>query len=276
MTDPAEKINQAIGPVGGIDLGSNTIKLVLLGSDGEIIAFEIFPATPGNITRSRELLDGLIGRAGLPGLSRVVSTGYGRRRAEYADKNVSEITAHARGAHFLFPEARTVIDIGGQDAKVIALDGAGRVDDFVLNDRCSAGTGRFVEVMARALDLSLDEIGRMEAEGGDPVQISSQCTVFAESEIIAALSQGRSVEDIVAGLHRALAARVVQLVRHVDGRPPMVFQGGVAKNRALAKTLESLLDCPLATPPEPQLVGALGAALLALDQDGPGGRRSGN
>ncbi len=270
MNQPLERRNEVAAPVGGIDLGSNTIKILLLDPDRRIIDFGISPATPRNISHSRELLTKLMTRAGLPVLGRIVSTGYGRQRAEYADRNISEITAHARGAHFLFPEARTVIDIGGQDAKVITLDREGRVQDFILNDRCSAGTGRFLEVMARALELDIEEMGSLAPEGTDPVQISSQCTVFAESEIISALSQGRRVEDIVSGLHRALASRVVQLVRHVQGRRPMVFQGGVAKNNGLAKALESLLDCSLERHREPQLAGALGAALTALEPEGPG------
>ena len=261
-TDPAPV-------VGGLDLGSNTIKLLLLGQSRRIIDYDIVPATPGNISRSRELLADLVARSGLGVPGRIVSTGYGRRRAEYADGNVSEITAHARGAHFLFPQARTVIDIGGQDAKVIALDESGRVEDFVLNDRCAAGTGRFLEVMARALELSLEELADPALAGDEPVQISSQCTVFAESEIISALSRGRRVEDIVAGLNRALASRVVQLVRQVGGRPPLVFQGGVAKNKGLTQTLEAMLGAPLTIYREPQLVGALGAALMALEPEGP-------
>ncbi|MEE9199757.1 MAG: acyl-CoA dehydratase activase, partial [Dehalococcoidia bacterium] len=196
----------------------------------------------------------------------IVTTGYGRSLVSFGHKNVTEISCHARGAHYLFPEVRTVIDIGGQDSKVISLDGEGRVAGFNMNDKCAAGTGRFLEVLARALGVALEDMGRLSLSSTAPAQVSSLCTVFAESEIVSLSAQGSSQVDIIAGLHEAIGRRLQSLVKGVGVRPRVMMSGGVAKNQGVVRVLERLLGTEIIIPDEPQIVGALGAALYALEE----------
>ncbi|RLB74434.1 MAG: 2-hydroxyglutaryl-CoA dehydratase, partial [Deltaproteobacteria bacterium] len=191
--------------------------------------------------------------------------GYGRLRISFADKEVTEITCHAKGAHFLFPGTRTVVDIGGQDSKVITLDEEGNVTDFVMNDRCAAGTGRFLEVMAGVLETDLENLGRLSLQAKKGVSISSMCTVFAESEVISLIADGHRREAIIRGVHESISKRIFRMTKRLRLRAEITFTGGVAKNRGMVKALEELFRTRLNIPQEPQIVGALGAALVARD-----------
>ena len=220
---------------------------------------------------SRRAADLALGQAlGKAGIAReqigtMVATGYGRVAIDYATKQVTEISCYARGIHFLNSQIRTVIDIGGQDSKVIAVSPKGKPSDFQMNDKCAAGTGRFLEVMARAMQLELTELGAMSAGSKNQVVVSSMCTVFAESEVITLVAEGAAREDIVAGLRRAIAKRVGAMVKRVGIVPPIAFAGGVAKNAGVRRALECELGESLIIPDEPQIIGALGAALVARD-----------
>lgn len=199
----------------------------------------------------------------------IVGTGYGRALIEFANENITEITCHARGVSHYFPDAHTVIDIGGQDSKAIRIGENGRVLDFVMNDKCAAGTGRFLEVMVNALNIpSLDEMGELSVQSNAPAKISSMCTVFAESEVISLFAQKKASKiDIVAGLHTAIAKRITGMVNRLGRvQEKIVFCGGVAKNLGVKKALEIELGKTLFTPEDPQITGALGAALLAQER----------
>jgi predicted CoA-substrate-specific enzyme activase len=254
--------------VAGVDIGSLTAKVVILDENRQILAYHVLAQGIVDVNAARACLEAALEKAGLaPGdLSRVVTTGYGRELVRFGDKSITEITCHARGAHFLLPELRTLIDIGGQDSKVIALDSRGLVLDFAMNDKCAAGTGRFLEAMARALGVELSEMGDLALTSREPAHVSSLCTVFAESEIISLAASGRSKVDILAGVHESIGRRMVSMVRRVGVRPKVGMSGGVAKNPGVVRVLERLLGTPIVIPPEPQIVGALGAALFALDE----------
>lgn len=250
----------------GIDVGSTSGEVVILDGD-KILAYSIVD-TGYNSRRAADLaLEQALGNAGIAReqFGAMIATGYGRVAIDYATKQVTEISCYARGIHFLYPQVRTVIDIGGQDSKVIAVSPKGKPSDFQMNDKCAAGTGRFLEVMARALQLELTELGVMSARSKNQVVVSSMCTVFAESEVITLVAEGAAREDIVAGLHRAIAKRVGAMVKRVGVVPPIAFAGGVAKNAGVRRALEQELGESLIIPDEPQIIGALGAALIARD-----------
>ena len=195
----------------------------------------------------------------------MVTTGYGRTAISDGDKSITEITCHARGAHFLNPEVRTVIDIGGQDSKVIRLDENGAVANFVMNDKCAAGTGRFLEMMARTMEMSLDDMGKAGLSYKEDITISSMCTVFAESEVVSLIAQNKATDDIVHGLNKAVASKTAALAKRVGGEERYMMTGGVSKNQGLVKTLEEKLGTTLVISDKAQLCGALGAALFAKD-----------
>ncbi len=250
----------------GIDIGSTSGEAVILNGDG-ILASSIVD-TGYNSRRAAGLaLDQALADSGLSReqLGPIVATGYGRIAIEFATQQVTEISCYARGMAYLFPDVRTVIDIGGQDSKVIAVGKNGKAVDFAMNDKCAAGTGRFLEVTARALLLNLSDLGDLSARATRDVPISSICTVFAESEVITLVAEGAERADIVAGLHHAIARRVGAMVKRVGANPTIAFAGGVAKNAGVQRALEEALDIRLVVPPEPQIVGALGAALIARD-----------
>ena len=251
----------------GIDAGSRAVKVVVLDRDSpEVLASG---AADQGVSQDRigsELLDTVLSSAGLArrDVSRVVATGYGRVSLDFADSTITEITCHARGVHRHTPEARTVIDIGGQDSKLLRLEPDGRVRDFVVNDRCAAGTGRFLEVVAGRFGVELGELGHMAARAGEPAAISSMCVVFAESEIIGLLAAGESPENIVAGVQASIASRIAAMAGpRVE--EPVVFTGGVALVPGMEAALSSSLGRPVVPAPQPQLTGALGAALFAVD-----------
>jgi (R)-2-hydroxyacyl-CoA dehydratese activating ATPase len=251
----------------GIDFGSTTGKTIILNLNGQIVASCVAHMGAVSDEGVKASINGALAQAGirLEDIGRTVSTGYGRRMLEIADKNYTEITCHARGAVALMPEARLVIDIGGQDSKVIAIDSNGLVAQFAMNDRCAAGTGKFLEVLARAMQIELEAMGPLALQAQQKLKISSMCATFAETEVISLLAEGNAKPDVLAAVHAAIASRTLGLVSRVGKKGPVVMTGGVAKNVAAVKHIEEALGLPLNLPPDPQIAGALGAALLALD-----------
>jgi predicted CoA-substrate-specific enzyme activase len=247
----------------GIDVGSITTKAAAL--DGDRLLGDRIVATGYNAERSGRLVfERLLEELGVAAteVGSIVATGYGRSRIGFAQRTVTEITCHAAGAHYLDPAVRSVIDIGGQDSKAIALDERGQVRDFAMNDKCAAGTGRFLEVMARALEVGLDQFGELARQAGRPAGISSLCTVFAESEVISLIAKGETRENIVAGIHEAVAARVVAMAGRLNLGPPVMMTGGVSRNAGLVRALEKKLGRPLTVSAKAQVTGAIGAAVL--------------
>jgi predicted CoA-substrate-specific enzyme activase len=255
--------------VGGCDVGSTTGKAVIIG-ESRILAQFIIPSTTKPEETARAAMAEAIKMAGLSSvedLGYVVGTGYGRTKVPFANENISEITCHARGAHWMNPAVRTVVDIGGQDCKVISLDAKGKVLEFAMNDRCAAGTGRFFEAMARVLNCGLDGISSLENQGDNAATISSQCSVFAESEVITLINEGVDLPNIIAGINNAVANRLFSMVRRVGLTQELVLTGGCSKNAGLATALEKRLGVSVATlPQDPQIAGAVGAALIASDK----------
>ena len=252
--------------VAGIDIGAGTTKGVIL-KDSRLLAYNVIPTGYDVRKASDEVIRTVLEKAGVSfsDLERIVSTGYGRHSTVYSDRAVSEIICHAKGVHFLIPEARVIIDIGCQDSKVMRLDSDGNVVDFVMNDKCAAGTGRFLEVMAKALELEIDELGSISLESKDPCRISSVCTVFAESEVVSLRAEGKAREDIIAGIHKSIASRIGAMMSQVGREGVSVLTGGVAKNRGVIKALEDELKITMDIPENPQITGALGAALIASE-----------
>lgn len=248
----------------GVDLGSRTTKAAL-ARDGEIVARGIVPTGWNPPAAAEEVRRQVLKREGIAAgeVRETVATGYGRVTVPFPARTVTEITCHAAGIAKSLPEVRTVIDVGGQDSKAIRVDRFGLVTDFAMNDRCAAGTGRFLEFMADGLSVSIEEFARLGAEGGEPAEISSICTVFAESEVLSLVAEGREVSDIVAGLHRAIARRIVALVESVGLEAPVAMTGGGARNGALRRHLADLLGTEIVLPAHPQTAGAEGAAFLA-------------
>ncbi|MEW6573540.1 MAG: acyl-CoA dehydratase activase [Bacillota bacterium] len=252
--------------VAGVDVGSLSTEAVVFSNNG-IAAYSILP-TGANSRRAAERA--LVEALGTAGIQReqvdfVVATGYGRINVPFADRRVTEITCHGRGAVHVIPGARTIIDIGGQDSKVIRVGPRGEVEDFAMNDKCAAGTGRFLEVMARALETDLRGFNMLAEKGEKPAVVSSVCTVFAESEVVSLISQGTPREEIALGLCEAVADRVAALGHRVGLVEKVVMTGGVAKNTSVVAAVSRKLGVELAIPAEPQIVGALGAALIALE-----------
>jgi predicted CoA-substrate-specific enzyme activase len=254
--------------VAGCDVGSLTGKAVIMGN-GSILAHSIVPATVKPEKTATNALEAALDHCGIgrEEISFIVGTGYGRVKIPFADSNVSEITCHGKGAHYLDSGVRTIIDVGGQDCKVIKVNETGKVIEFAMNDKCAAGTGRFLETMARALELELYEMGCLSCESVHPVAITTQCSVFAETEVVSLLAEGTDVVDIVAGIHDAVASRIMTLVNRVGLEREMTITGGVAKNRGVVDFIQKRIglkavDLPL----DPQIIGALGAALLAERQ----------
>jgi len=248
----------------GVDIGSTMTKVVIMNQT--TLASVIGPTGPEHRKLANRVMEEALAKAKLTfeDITYVVATGYGRINVPFADKQITEISCHARGVAHLLPEVRTVIDIGGQDSKGIKLK-EGRAVDFVMNDKCAAGTGRFLEVTAEELGVSLEDMGRLSLEAKNKVEISSICTVFAAQEVVAKLSEGVALPDIIAGLHEAIAIRVYGMVRRLKIEREVALTGGGAKNIGLVKALEAKLGFPVLVPPEPLLTGAIGAALMGRD-----------
>ncbi len=251
----------------GIDIGSLTAKGVLLEGT-KIVNQHLIPVGYNSKKAGEKLLQELLEKANLKreDIGRIISTGYGRNAIDFADKAVTEIICHGKGIHFQMPHIRTIIDIGGQDSKVIVLDKNGNVANFVMNDKCAAGTGRFLDVMARAMETEIHEFGILSLQSKNPSKISSVCTVFAESEIISLVAKGEKREDITSGIHLSIARRIVSMVKRLGMIPPVAMSGGVALNVGLVDALEKILDTKIETTSYSQYSGALGAALLGQDR----------
>ena len=254
----------------GIDSGSTSTNMVVLNQEREILASAVVRTGAKAQNGAKAALEEVCRQLGQgpEGFAAVLATGYGRSNIPFATASKTEITCHARGAFFLHPQDRTIIDIGGQDSKVICLDEAGAVSGFIMNDKCAAGTGRFLEMMARTLELDLPEMSRRGLEWKQDLTISSMCTVFAESEVISLIADNHSASDIIHGLCKSIAARTAAMVKRAGGHPPYMMTGGVARNLGVVRALEQQLGAPIFLPREPDLCGALGAALLALEELG--------
>lgn len=247
----------------GIDIGSITAKAVAV-SGGTILGSRVRFTGYNAEKAGRKVLDDLLSSIGLPAgnISAVVSTGYGRNAVDFADKSITEITCHGVGASFVNSSTRFVIDVGGQDSKVIRIDGYGKVLDFAMNDKCAAGTGRFLEVMARALEMDLESFGDL-FPSGTPARISSICTVFAESEVVSLIASGEVRENIISGINEAVASRIGAMARRIGVVPPVMMTGGVARNKGVRTALEKKLETTIEVSGYAQVNGALGAAVLA-------------
>jgi predicted CoA-substrate-specific enzyme activase len=249
----------------GVDIGSTMTKAVIL-ADG-IIASVIGPTGPEQRRLANRVMEEALKQAGLSfeAVTYIVSTGYGRINVPFADKEVTEISCHAKGVRHLFSEANTVIDVGGQDSKAIKVDAGGRPTDFIMNDKCAAGSGRFIEVIADTLGLGLEEMGKISLQSTNPAAISNICTIWAQQEVAASLARGVPIPDLVAGIHRSLADRVTRMVRRLKVEEKVVLTGGGGKNIGLVRALSEQLGHALLVPEEPLITGALGAALLGRD-----------
>ena len=248
----------------GIDIGSTMTKIVIM--DDEINSQVIGPTGAEHRHLANKVMEEALSKAGIAfdELTYVVATGYGRINVPFADKQITEITCHAKGVSSIFPSARTVIDIGGQDAKGIKIAG-GKVVNFVMNDKCAAGTGRFLEVIADALGLKLKEMGELSLQSKEKVRISNTCTIFAEQEVVSKIADGVPIEDILAGLHEAIASRVFHMAEKMKIEKDVAMTGGVAKNVGMVKALEDQLGFPVLIAREPLLTGAIGAAILGKE-----------
>ncbi len=250
----------------GIDLGSTMTKVVIIDEDEKILARVESHTGAEHRRLANKVMEQALEQAKLPfdKITYVVATGYGRINVPFADRQITELTCHARGIVSLFPLARTALDIGGQDAKGLKIKD-GRLIDFVMNDKCAAGTGRFLEVIAKTLGLELEELGALSLKSQDRVNISNTCTIFAQQEIITRLSEGIPIEDIVAGLHEAIASRAAGMLRRLKIEPDVVFTGGVAKNIGVVKAMRENLGYEVLVPEDPLISGAIGAALLGKE-----------
>lgn len=252
----------------GIDIGSTSSKAVILEDGVRVAARKVIEAGIGLEGPDRVFADAL-SEAGITReeITRVMATGYGRMTFPGADDQASELSCHGKGIHYLIPEARVVIDIGGQDAKVMQINERGALLNFVMNDKCAAGTGRFLDVMAGILSVQTSELAELAAKAEEPLSISSVCTVFAESEVISHLAAGATRSDVAAGIHQSVAKRVAGLGNRIGFRGPIAMSGGVALNAGVVRALEHELGKQIVTHPDAQLAGAYGAAILAFEKE---------
>jgi predicted CoA-substrate-specific enzyme activase len=250
----------------GIDIGSISTKAVIM-RDGQLLASRVILTGYNAENAGKKVFDAVLDdlQISASAITRIVATGYGRKGLAMADKSITEIMCHATGARYLNPLIRSIIDIGGQDSKAILLDDRGKVANFAMNDKCAAGTGRFLEVMARALEVDLDEFGRMSLKADLPARISSLCTVFAESEIISLIAKGEKRENIIAGIHESICVRVLAMANRIGIKSPVMMTGGVAKNIGVVRAFEKAIGSPIEVSDYAQVNGAIGAALLAQD-----------
>ncbi len=252
----------------GIDAGSRAIKVALFDADSGVpLGFAAGDQGIGQSRRAERILVRGLTRINLcrNDIGVMVATGYGRENIEGVDGRVTEITCQTRGVRAVMPAARTIIDIGGQDSKLIRLDDAGRMTDFVMNDRCAAGTGRFLELVAERLDMSLPGLGKAAADSAEPASISSMCVVFAETEIVSLMAGGRAPESIAAGVCASIAARIASMAGR-EVAEPVVLTGGVARIKGMSRALTGVLGTPVAVASRPQFTCALGAALIAAER----------
>jgi (R)-2-hydroxyacyl-CoA dehydratese activating ATPase len=250
----------------GVDIGSTMTKVVLMDKSSNLLSAIKGPTGPEYRQLANEVMRQALEQASLQidNISYIVATGYGRLNVPFADRQITELSCHARGVSSLFPNVRTAIDIGGQDAKCMKINN-GRLISFVMNDKCAAGTGRFLEVTAATLGIRLEDMGDISLRATKKIPISILCTIFAQQEVVALLSRGEKLENILAGLHDALASRIAALARRLGIEPDLVLTGGVAKNTGIVRAMKESLGCEILVPEEPLLTGALGAAILAKE-----------
>ena len=251
----------------GCDIGSLTAKAVIL-QDGKMLASEVILALAQPEKSAIEVMKRAVETAGIKmeDIEYCVGTGYGRKHIPFMNSPESEIACHGRGAVWQVPSARTVVDIGGQDAKAIRVDEKGNVERYVYNDKCASGTGRFLEIIAESLDIKLDDMGVLSGRSTEKLTLSNQCVVFAETEIISLVNEGKEIADIISALHQAVANRAASLARGILVAPDAVMTGGVAKNSGMFLALERALGVKLHQVENPQINGALGAAIFAADK----------
>lgn len=252
----------------GIDSGSTSTNAVILDENYNILSFSVVRTGAKSIESAQKAFKDAVSKAKISSneLSMIVSTGYGRVSIPFANKNITEISCHGRGAHFLNSSIRTIIDIGGQDSKVIRLNEKGEVTDFAMNDKCAAGTGRFLEMMARTLEIEVKDMGRESLKSRENISITNMCTVFAESEVISLIAQNKEKCDIIHGLNHSIAGKVSSLLGRVGKQGGYMMTGGVAKNIGVVKAIEEILGEKLFISDEPEIVGALGAAILGMEE----------
>ncbi len=254
--------------VAGVDAGSTYTKAALVDDEGKLVATAVLMTGVRIIEAARRAYEEVLNKAGISrdDVRYLVGTGYGRYNITFGNTQITEISCHAKGAHYLFPGTRTVLDMGGQDTKAIRINERGEVVDFCMNDKCAAGTGRFIEGAAKALGLSLKEVGELSLKGKKPVKISSTCAVFAETETMEQLAWGNSIEDVLYGVHSSMATRSIGLLRRVGIEPELTFTGGVSLNPGMVKCLEEQLGMKINTSPLTMFCGAIGAALFGLEK----------
>ena len=259
----------------GVDVGSLSAEAVLVNEDAGILANEIIVVKPDPVVSASLVMDSVLKQQGLSydDIDYCVSTGYGRERIPFAQQNISEISCHGKGAHWSVSSIRTIIDVGGQDCKVIRVDPEGNLKDFVMNDKCAAGTGRFLEGIAKTLGVDIGELGTLSLGGEDPVPVSSICTVFTQFDVLCFLAEGKKPEDIGMGVAEALATRIMRLIRRVGIEESLCITGGVAKNKSVVKSLQEVTGHRITElSVDSQIVGALGAALFAMERFNSGNR----
>ena len=255
----------------GIDIGSLSCDAVIIDENKDISASAVIPTGAKNLEAIERVKKEVLEITGISEdkISSIVSTGYGRNRVENKLFSVTEITCHAKGIEAMLSGTQILIDIGGQDSKAIQLDGKGNVVDFAMNDKCAAGTGRFLEAMARALQVDIDELGQLDHGATSNLTLSSMCTVFAESEVVSLIANGTEMKEIVKGMNRAIASRTTSLVKRISqdlNGKKIAMSGGVAHNRGVVRALSATLNCEIYIPEKPDTIGALGAALIAFDK----------
>ncbi|GKX67606.1 acyl-CoA dehydratase activase [Inconstantimicrobium mannanitabidum] len=262
-----EEASENMKYVMGIDSGSTSTNAVILNNRREIVAYEVVRTGAKSSESAKRALEQVLNKAGLSteDLSLIVSTGYGRVSITFADKDVTEISCHGKGAHYLNPKIRTIIDIGGQDSKVIKLNNKGEVVDFVMNDKCAAGTGRFLEMMARTLEIDIKDMGPESLKWKEDIKISSMCSVFAESEVISLIAQNKEKADIIHALNQSISSRTNALLGRVGKESEFMMTGGVAQNVGVVKAIEEKIGEKLFISDEPEIVGAIGAALFGIE-----------
>ncbi len=250
----------------GVDIGSTITKAVIIDRDEKICSRVIGPTGAEHRRLANKVMEEALGQCGssFDEIDYVVATGYGRFNVPFADQQITELSCHARGVASFFPGVKTAIDIGGQDAKGLKISN-GKLVDFVMNDKCAAGTGRFLEVIAETLGLKVEDLGNISLKSTNRAQINSTCTIFAQQEVVFRLSEGLPVEDILAGLHESIASRVTTMVKRLRIEPDVVLTGGVAKNIGVVQAVRDNLECEVLVPEEPLLSGAVGAAILAKE-----------
>lgn len=252
----------------GIDIGSQSTDVVIIDENKKIVGCSVVPSGAVHSDAALKAFDIACQQAKckIDDIEYIVSTGYGRKNVAFAQKNITEITCHVKGTFFLNPNIRTILDIGGQDSKVIKVGSDGTVLDFFMNEKCAAGTGRFLETIGRVLDIDLEDMGPKALESKKSVKLSSTCTVFAESEVISKIAEGEMIEDILNGVHESISDRAIAMLQKLGIEDAIAMTGGVAKNVGVVSCISKKLKTDIYVPNEPQIIGALGAAIFAYEK----------